>query len=265
MSPTTQACRARLCCCKAATRTSRVARGLTGRRRSSFRQPVCLPDTLPTVLDRVLSCRLRSQAQRPPCFFHRENSTVVVGSTTSEKASKLIAVGSACLKRITISTGNLLSNAGSGTVVYPNEDRYEGEWLNGKRHGIGALWLYDSDRYRIRYTGEWQRDKFHVSACTLLTRDMQLRAGFGPAMQHHAAGGAQHAASAPVKCLSHTTCQICDKGSSQKDALPADEYAELSSCAMAIPCLLRLFSFSKLKVVLICSCFWHSAGQGHLL
>ncbi len=55
-------------------------------------------------------------------------------------------------------------NAGSGTVVYPNKDKYEGEWLNGKRHGIGALWLYDNDRYRICYTGEWQRDKFHVSA-----------------------------------------------------------------------------------------------------
>jgi hypothetical protein len=56
------------------------------------------------------------------------------------------------------------SNAGSGTVVYPNKGKYEGEWLNGKRHGIGALWLYENDRYRISYTGEWQRDKFHVSA-----------------------------------------------------------------------------------------------------
>lgn len=166
MSPTAQACRARLCCCKAATRTSRVARGLTGRRRSSFRQAVCLPNTLSTVFDKVLPCRLRSQARKPPCFCHREKSTVVVGSTTSEKASKLIASGSACLNCITISTGHPLSHAGSGTVVYPNRDKYEGEWLNGKRHGIGALWLYDSDRYRICYTGEWQRDKFHVSAST---------------------------------------------------------------------------------------------------
>ena len=89
-----QVCRARLCCCKAATRTSRIARGPTGRRRSSFRQPACLPDTLSRVFDRVLSCRLRSQAQRPPCFCHREKITVVAGSTTSEKASKLIATDS---------------------------------------------------------------------------------------------------------------------------------------------------------------------------
>ena len=60
------------------------------------------------------------------------------------------------------------TGAGTGTVVYSNKDKYEGEWLNGKRHGVGALWLYDSDRYRIRYTGEWQKDKFHVS-CELLT------------------------------------------------------------------------------------------------
>ena len=56
------------------------------------------------------------------------------------------------------------SNAGSGTVVYPNKGKYEGDWLTGKRHGMGALWLSENDRYRISYTGEWQRDKFHVSA-----------------------------------------------------------------------------------------------------
>lgn len=164
MSPTAPACRARLCCCKAATKTARVTRGLTGRRRSSFWQPACLPNTLSTVFDTVLPCRLRSQAQKPLCFCHQEKRTVVVGSTTSEKASKLIATGFACLNCITITTGHPTSHAGSGTVVYPNKDKYEGEWLNGKRHGIGALWLYDSDRYRNCYTGEWQRDKFHVSA-----------------------------------------------------------------------------------------------------
>lgn len=55
------------------------------------------------------------------------------------------------------------NSAGTGTVVYPNKDKYEGDWVNGKRHGVGALWLHDSDRYRIQYTGEWQKDKFHVS------------------------------------------------------------------------------------------------------
>ena len=85
---------------------------------------------------------------------------VAVGSTTNEKArDKLQHVACLSINRAALQR----NGAGTGTVVYPNKDKYEGDWLNGKRHGVGALWLYDSDRYRIRYTGKWQKDRFHVS------------------------------------------------------------------------------------------------------
>ena len=48
--------------------------------------------------------------------------------------------------------------------MYPNGDKYEGSWEGGKRHGMGILWLYDNGRHRVRYSGEWAHDRFHVSA-----------------------------------------------------------------------------------------------------
>lgn len=27
---------------------------------------------------------------------------------------------------------------GSGVVIYANDDKYEGDWLNGKKHGEGV-------------------------------------------------------------------------------------------------------------------------------
>lgn len=66
------------------------------------------------------------------------------------------------------------NGAGTGTVVYLNKDKYEGDWLNGKRQGVGALWLHDNDRYRIRYTGEWQKDKFHVGFKLLILQPVHL-------------------------------------------------------------------------------------------
>lgn len=95
----------------------------------------------------------------------------MVGSITSGKASdklQLVALATSISKAALQPSG-----AGTGTAVYPNKDKYEGDWLNGKRHGVGALWLYDSDRYRIRYTGEWHRDKFEVRP-TLLSRQSDM-------------------------------------------------------------------------------------------
>ena len=40
---------------------------------------------------------------------------------------------------------------GSGTYLYSNGDRYEGQWLNNMRHGKGTL--YDNDG--SLYIGEW--------------------------------------------------------------------------------------------------------------
>lgn len=82
-----------------------------------------------------------------------------------------------------------MQTAGSGTVVYSNKDKYEGDWLNGKRHGVGALWLYDGDRYRIQYTGEWEKDKFHVSACSVLGVDIDCQ---------------KDALAPPEQCTAHT-------------------------------------------------------------
>ena len=96
---------------------------------------------------------------------------LVIGSKTSEKASDLCSWESSLDNAAYVVYTVKWYCTGSGTVTYSNKDKYEGDWLNGKRHGVGALWLYDSERYRIRYTGEWQRDKFHVrtlaSACML--------------------------------------------------------------------------------------------------
>ncbi len=61
---------------------------------------------------------------------------------------------------------------GNGTMFYKNGDRYafkyEGEWSNGKRQGVGSL-TYGKDNYhgRKKYLGEWKEDKF--SGTGLLT------------------------------------------------------------------------------------------------
>ncbi len=44
---------------------------------------------------------------------------------------------------------------GTGTFVYPDGSRYEGEWENGKENGFGVCHLADGERYR----GEWRDGK----------------------------------------------------------------------------------------------------------
>lgn len=46
---------------------------------------------------------------------------------------------------------------GDGSLVYPNGERYEGQWVQGKRHGRGAYHYADGGRYE----GEWVDDKIH--------------------------------------------------------------------------------------------------------
>jgi len=41
---------------------------------------------------------------------------------------------------------------GKGTMIYADNKKYEGEWLNDKRHGSGSL--YDADGIVIE-TGTW--------------------------------------------------------------------------------------------------------------
>jgi hypothetical protein len=43
----------------------------------------------------------------------------------------------------------------SGVHGYPNGSRYEGQWLNGRRHGYGVWTRPDG----TMYVGEWENDK----------------------------------------------------------------------------------------------------------
>jgi len=40
-------------------------------------------------------------------------------------------------------------------LVYPNGDRYEGDWVNGAKNGQGVLVYMTGDKY----TGDWSNDK----------------------------------------------------------------------------------------------------------
>lgn len=47
-----------------------------------------------------------------------------------------------------------LNLGGKGTLVYPSGDKYTGDWLNAKKHGIGELHNVNGDVYN----GEWKDD-----------------------------------------------------------------------------------------------------------
>ena len=42
---------------------------------------------------------------------------------------------------------------GVGTYAYSNGFRYEGEWVNGKKHGHGRMWLGEDGPESIYYEG----------------------------------------------------------------------------------------------------------------
>jgi hypothetical protein len=48
---------------------------------------------------------------------------------------------------------------GEGTYTWSNGDVYAGEWVEGKRHGIGLYTITTSGRDSIQY-GLWQEDRF---------------------------------------------------------------------------------------------------------
>lgn len=45
---------------------------------------------------------------------------------------------------------------GQGTILYPNGEKYVGEWKNGKYHGKGS-YIYPDGRQII---GQWENDDF---------------------------------------------------------------------------------------------------------
>ena len=46
---------------------------------------------------------------------------------------------------------------GKGAIVYPNNERYEGDFVHGKRHGYGVYSYADGGKFE----GEWIDDKVH--------------------------------------------------------------------------------------------------------
>ena len=50
---------------------------------------------------------------------------------------------------------------GKNTFNYPNGDKYEGDWLDNKRHGRGIFYLANEPFKGDKYDGDWQNDKQH--------------------------------------------------------------------------------------------------------
>ena len=46
---------------------------------------------------------------------------------------------------------------GQGEFVWPNGDRYIGQYINGKRNGLGDMEYGDGDIYR----GAWRNGQYH--------------------------------------------------------------------------------------------------------
>ena len=44
---------------------------------------------------------------------------------------------------------------GQGTYIYPNGEKYEGDWKNGKYHGHGTYSWSNGNKY----VGEWKDDE----------------------------------------------------------------------------------------------------------
>lgn len=106
---------------------------------------------------------MQTEKSGPKATLFLPSGEKYCGSWQHNKREGKRIIDACCYATVTVNRAATKQHvAGTGTVVYANKDKYEGDWLNGKRHGVGALWLYDSDRYRIRYTGEWRKDKFHV-------------------------------------------------------------------------------------------------------
>lgn len=44
-------------------------------------------------------------------------------------------------------------------MTYANGDKYEGEWLDNKRHGFGTYWKREAGKFRVEYNGTWVQGK----------------------------------------------------------------------------------------------------------
>ena len=52
--------------------------------------------------------------------------------------------------------------SGFGVATFANGRKYEGQWLKGKMHGVGTMWVKKGARtFRKRYQGDFANNKFH--------------------------------------------------------------------------------------------------------
>eukprot|EP00455_Lapot_gusevi_P045060 TRINITY_DN5725_c0_g4_i2.p1 TRINITY_DN5725_c0_g4~~TRINITY_DN5725_c0_g4_i2.p1 ORF type:complete len:452 (-),score=55.59 TRINITY_DN5725_c0_g4_i2:81-1436(-) len=47
---------------------------------------------------------------------------------------------------------------GFGTQVWPNGNKYEGQWVAGRREGRGTFWIFDGAKLKKQYHGCWVAD-----------------------------------------------------------------------------------------------------------
>ena len=46
---------------------------------------------------------------------------------------------------------------GKGVFLWPNGDRYMGQYINGRRNGLGDMFYGDGDIYK----GAWRNGQYH--------------------------------------------------------------------------------------------------------
>ena len=75
---------------------------------------------------------------------------------------KLFAIGKKKFieNKTALKTGCIKGNCvnGKGTFIWPNGDRYEGDWVNGQRTGQGKYFYSSGGGV---YTGEWKNNNRH--------------------------------------------------------------------------------------------------------
>ena len=59
-----------------------------------------------------------------------------------------------------IDEDNVLIKHGKGLIVYPNGDKYDGDWLNDSRSGFGVqIYVSNEDELGGEYKGQWLNDR----------------------------------------------------------------------------------------------------------
>ena len=73
---------------------------------------------------------------------------------------------------------------GVGTMVYKNGDKYEGEWQEDLRSGLGIYWVFEKGRFRVRYNGSWLGDLPHGEGVLFADNGDVYQGQFHNGMRH---------------------------------------------------------------------------------